>query len=63
MVLILGNDPDLSTRLGGILSARHGFRGTAIDRPRAILISASQNSYKEFLRRATFLSAAALVLF
>ena len=32
MVLILGNYPDISTRLGGILSARHGFRGTSLDR-------------------------------
>ena len=37
MVLILGNDPDRRTRLGGILSARHGPNGTTLDRPSAIL--------------------------
>ena len=44
MVLILGNDPNgatrLGTRLGGILSARHGLHRTTLDRPSAILASA-----------------------
>ena len=54
MVLILGNDPNRRTRLGGILWARHGPNRTTLDRPSAILRSAHFNTVPFSLPAPTY---------